>query len=173
MLNKSKQILMTLLLFLGMTASATMFSSLSFAIESDDKTITEPEVTPPKGLEGPMIPEQMISRLPIMVDCGPAELLMPDIVAKYAETPFASMDVMFRTPQGQVLSGKGTITVNVTTGTWSYIVSFGEAENICFFLSGSNFGPWVDPQEKQTKDKQIMPREGEMPGVTKRVLIDY
>ena len=45
MLNKSKQILMTLLLFLGMTASATMFSSLSFAIESDDKTITEPEVT--------------------------------------------------------------------------------------------------------------------------------
>jgi hypothetical protein len=83
------------------------------------------------------------------------------------------MDVMFRTPQGQVLSGKGTITVNVTTGTWSYIVSFGEAENICFFLSGSNFGPWVDPQEKQTKDKQIMPREGEMPGVTKRVLIDY
>ena len=65
---------MTLLLFLGMTASATMFSSLSFAIERDDSSTIEPEVTPPKGLEGPMIPEQMISRLPIMVDCGPAEL---------------------------------------------------------------------------------------------------
>lgn len=165
---------MTLLLFLGMTASATMFSSHSFAIESDDKGIIEPEVTPPKGDQGPMIPEAMISRLPIMVDCGPAPMLMPDIVTKYAEKPFASMDVVFRTPQGQMLSGKGTITVNVDTGTWSYIVSFGEAENICFFLSGSNFGPWIDPSAEQTKQgNPAMPKDGEMPGVTKRVLIDY
>ena len=164
---------MTLVLFLGMTASATMFSSHSFAIENNSED-NQSTIEPPKE-DGPMMPDGLVKRLPIMVDCGPAPVLMTDIVKKYSEVPFASMDVMFRTPQGQVLQGKGTITVNQDTGSWSYIVSFGEGQNICFFISGSNFGPWIDPEATRTNknDNQIMPREGEMPGVTKRVQIDY
>ena len=110
----------------------------------------------------------MISRLPIMVDCGPPALMMPDIVSKYSEKPFAVMDVNFRTPNGQVLAGKGTITVNAETGTWSYIVSFGQAENICFFLSGQGFGP--PPSNAQKTLKPAMPKDGEMPGITKRAV---
>ena len=90
---------------------------------------------------------------------------------QYGEQPFATMDVNFRTPTGQVLSGKGTITVNAETGSWSYIVGFEDtkAENICFFLSGNNFGPYTGNAQKTNKqDNPAMPKDGEMPGVTKR-----
>ena len=147
------------------TATASMIPSVNLQA-------IEPEVTTPEELlpETPSV-EQFISRLPIMVDCGPPMIMMPDIVNKYGEQPFATMDVNFRTPTGQVLSGKGTITVNAETGSWSYIVGFEDtkAENICFFLSGNNFGPYTGNAQKTNKqDNPAMPKDGEIPGVTKR-----
>jgi len=163
MLTKTN-IIFALMLFVA-TATASMIPSVNLQA-------IEPEVTTPEELlpETPSV-EQFISRLPIMVDCGPPMIMMPDIVNKYGEQPFATMDVNFRTPTGQVLSGKGTITVNAETGSWSYIVGFEDtkAENICFFLSGNNFGPYTGNAQKTNKqDNPAMPKDGEMPGVTKR-----
>jgi|MDTC01.2.fsa_nt_gb hypothetical protein len=163
MLTKTN-IIFALMLFVA-TATASMIPSVNLRA-------IEPEVTTPEELlpETPSV-EQFISRLPIMVDCGPPMIMMPDIVNKYGEQPFATMDVNFRTPTGQVLSGKGTITVNAETGSWSYIVGFEDtkAENICFFLSGNNFGPYTGNAQKTNKqDNPAMPKDGEMPGVTKR-----
>jgi len=99
---------------------------------------------------------------------------MPSVVTKYKEQPLAQMNVMFRTPNGQVLQGLGTITVNKDTGTWTYVVNFENTTNMCVFLQGTNFGPFVPGQKTQIeKLPEGMPKEGEMPGVTKRVLIDY
>ena len=163
MLTKTN-IIFALMLFVA-TATASMIPSVNLrAIETE---VTTPEELLP---ETPSV-EQFISRLPIMVDCGPPMIMMPDIVNKYGEQPFATMDVNFRTPTGQVLSGKGTITVNAETGSWSYIVGFEDtkAENICFFLSGNNFGPYTGNAQKTNKqDNPAMPKDGEMPGVTKR-----
>ena len=163
MLTKTN-IIFALMLFVA-TATASMIPSVNLRA-------IEPEVTTPEELlpETPSV-EQFISRLPIMVDCGPPMIMMPDIVNKYGEQPFATMDVNFRTPTGQVLSGKGTITVNAETGSWSYIVGFEDtkAENICFFLSGNNFGPYTGNAQKTNKqDNPAMPKDGKMPGVTKR-----
>ena len=163
MLTKTN-IIFALMLFVA-TATASMIPSVNLRA-------IEPEVTTPEELlpETPSV-EQFISRLPIMVDCGPPMIMMPDIVNKYGEQPFATMDVNFRTPTGQVLSGKGTITVNAETGSLSYIVGFEDtkAENICFFLSGNNFGPYTGNAQKTNKqDNPAMPKDGEMPGVTKR-----
>jgi hypothetical protein len=163
MLNKAN-IIFALMLFVA-TATASMFPSVNLQA-------IEPEVTTPEELfpETPNV-EQLISRLPIMVDCGPPMLMTNDIINKYGELPFATMDVNFRTPNGTILAGKGTITVNAETGTWSYIVGFDDtkAENICFFLSGNNFGPYTGNAQKTNKqDNPAMPKDGEMPGVTKR-----
>ena len=132
MLNLNKIAFVAMLLCLIATL---LTPSMANAIEPT------PDVTPEDNVEEPTTPQGLVSRLPIMVDCGPPAMLMPDVVQKYSEVPFASMDVNFRTPSGQVLSGKGTITVNQKTKSWTYIVSFGEADNVCFFLSGQNFGP--------------------------------
>jgi len=163
MLNKAN-IIFALMLFVA-TATASIFPSVNLQA-------TEPEVTTPEEVL-PETPteEQLISRLPIMVDCGPPMLMTNDIINKYGELPFATMDVNFRTPNGTVLAGKGTITVNPETGTWSYVVGFDDTNdtpntNVCFFLSGNNFGPYTGAAPKGIKkNTPAMPKEDKMSGV--------
>ena len=84
-----------------------------------------------------------VSRLPIMVDCGAKEVMLDSIVNQWKEIPFAEMLVKFTAPNGQLLSGMGTMWVNAKTGTWSYIVSFPNSDQVCYFLGGEKFGPAV------------------------------
>jgi hypothetical protein len=85
--------------------------------------------------------QQGVMRLPIMVDCGPSEVMMKAIVTEYKELPFAQMLVSFTAPNGQVLSGWGKIWVNAETRTWSYVVTFPDSDQVCYFLGGKDFGP--------------------------------
>jgi hypothetical protein len=79
--------------------------------------------------------------LPIMVKCGPEDVIMKPIYDEYQEIPFAKMLVSFMAPNGQMLSGYGTIWANAKTGTWSYIVNFPDSDQVCYFLGGREFGP--------------------------------
>ena len=85
-------------------------------------------------------------RLPIMVDCGSSEVMMKAIVTEYKELPFAKMLVSFTAPNGQLLSGYGNIWVNAETKTWSYVVTFPDSDQVCYFLGGKDFGPAVKGQ---------------------------
>ena len=85
--------------------------------------------------------EQQTIDLPIMVKCGPEADIMKPIFGEYQELPFAKMLVSFMTPNGQLLSGYGTIWANATTGTWSYIVDFPDSDRVCYFIGGREFGP--------------------------------
>jgi len=90
--------------------------------------------------------QQGVMRLPIMVDCGPSEVMMKAIVTEYKELPFAKMLVSFTAPNGQLLSGYGNIWVNAKTGTWSYVVTFPDSDQVCYFLGGKDFGPATQGQ---------------------------
>ena len=82
-----------------------------------------------------------VSSLPVMVQCGSAATIMRSMTGEFNEVPFAKMLVSFTAPSGQQLSGWGTIWVNATTGSWSYVVSFPDSDNVCYFLGGKDFGP--------------------------------
>jgi len=86
-------------------------------------------------------PQEGVVSLPIMVQCGPKGTMMKSIVTEYNELPFAKMLVSFTAPNGQQLSGYGNIWVNAKTGTWSYVVTFPDNEQVCYFLGGKDFGP--------------------------------
>ncbi len=158
---------LTLIMFTAFASASMLHSKPALAIEPEVETPKDPELD-----AVPQMPQEVFRSLPILVECGPANVLMPSVVTKYNEAPFAQMKVMFRTPNGQVLQGLGTITVNKDTGTWTYIVNFENTTNMCVFLQGTEFGPWIEGTKTQTEPKG-MPKAGEMPGVTKRVLIDY
>lgn len=114
-----------------------LFTNVAFSQEAQQPTPNEVPL------------ENNVIRLPIMVDCGPKELIMPPITIKAMEQPFAVADTVFTTPTGQLLAGKGTIYVNADTKTWTLVVGFpDEASNVCYFLSGSNFGPASDYSSK-------------------------
>lgn len=98
--------------------------------------------TPALSQEQPQTQEDTsVVTLPVMVQCGLKETIMESIVLKYNELPFAKMLVSFTVPSGQLLSGYGTIWVNASTGSWSYVVTFPDNDRVCYFFGGKDFGP--------------------------------
>lgn len=99
-------------------------------------------VTSPALSQEQQIPDGVI-RLPIVVDCGPKDVMLKSIISEYKEIPFAQMTVTFVAPSGQPLQGIGNVWVNAKTRTWSYVVTFPNSEQVCYFIGGKDFAPAV------------------------------
>lgn len=116
------KVIQATLLVLGLMFGAVNLTSTAFSQEQQQR--------PP------------VVHLPIMVECGPTEYFMNNVIVKYNEVPFGKMHVSFMTPQGAWLQGVGTMYVNPEVGSWSLVVDFPDSlTNSCYFLGGTDFGP--------------------------------
>lgn len=87
-------------------------------------------------------PSQGIMKLPIMVDCGPREVV-EKLLRDHGEIPTAQALVTWSLPSGQYLRGPMVIWANPKTFTVS-IVIMPAIDFACIVMPGANFSPIYD-----------------------------
>jgi|TARA_B110000285_G_scaffold143021_1_gene159824 hypothetical protein len=87
-------------------------------------------------------PSQGIMKLPIMVDCGPREVV-EKLLRDHGEIPTAQALVTWSLPNGQYLRGPMVIWANPKTFTVS-IVIMPAIDFACIVMPGANFSPIYD-----------------------------
>ena len=86
-------------------------------------------------------PKQPMVNLPVMLDCGPMEVIAKMLV-DYKEVPVAQADVIWKIPNGEYLSGPMTIFANPEDGTVSFVIEIGQGF-ACIAFPGKRFGPYI------------------------------
>jgi len=112
------------LLILGIT----LISLIAFAQEEQPKV--EPEE---------QTPQTVFTQLPVLVTCGPRELLLKP-VHEAEEILVAEMDSVFTVPGPNQLEAKGELWISPTNRTFTYVMNFNDVSS-CFFTAGANFRP--------------------------------
>lgn len=92
-------------------------------------------------------PNSQVMKLPILVDCGPAEVVEA-LLRNHGEIPTAQALVTWSLPNGQFLRGPMVIWANPKTFSVS-IVIMPAVDFACIVMPGANFGP-VSSEGKAT-----------------------
>jgi len=87
-------------------------------------------------------PTQPMVNLPIMLDCGPAEVIAEMLIG-YEEIPVAQAEVIWRIPSGEFRSGPMTIFAHPEKRTVSFVIDIGNSF-ACIAFPGNNFGPYAE-----------------------------
>lgn len=128
-----------LLKTLGLTIGAILLSGAMFT----QLTAQETQETPTPQQQ----PNAQVMKLPILVDCGPAEIVEA-LLRKHGEIPTAQALVTWGLPNGQFLRGPMVIWANPKTFSVS-IVIMPAVDFACIVMPGANFGP-VSSEGKAT-----------------------